>query len=173
MVIFFKRKNIIFVSIMKKRSKRTLGRIEKVDFPELDLYGIEAKIDTGAYTSSIHCESVKSTIKEGQEYVTFTLLDAHHPLFHKKKFTLPLFAEKLIKNSFGQAESRYIIQTKIILFEEVYELELSLADRSLMDYPVLLGRKLLRKRFIVDVARNNCSHKYKMKQNENSGTKSK
>ena len=156
---------------MKKRSKRTVGRIEKVDFPDLVLSGIEAKIDTGAYTSSIHCESVKAIIKDGQEYVTFTLLDAHHPLFHKKKFTLPLKAEKLIKNSFGQAESRYVIQTKVVLFEEIFDIELSLADRSQMDYPVLLGRKLLKKRFIVDVSRINLSHAFKMKQNENNSIK--
>ena len=163
----------IFVLTMKRRYKRTIGRIEKVDFPELHLNGIEAKIDTGAYTSSIHCESVKSTVKDGVEYVTFTLLDAHHPLFHKKKYTLPLHAEKIIKNSFGQAESRYVIQTKITLFEEIYDIELSLADRSAMDYPVLLGRKLLKNRFIVDIAQINCSLKYKKKNNENPRSKQK
>ena len=143
----FQNNSSIFVLTMKRRYKRTIGRIEKVDFPELHLNGIEAKIDTGAYTSSIHCESVKSIIKDGAEFVTFTLLDAHHPLFHKKKYTLPLHAEKIIKNSFGQAESRYVILTKITLFEEVYDIELSLADRSAMDYPRSSWKKAFKEPF--------------------------
>jgi hypothetical protein len=133
--------------------------METVDFPELGLYGLKAKIDTGAYTSSIHVESVKQHSAEGRDNISFVLLDAKGATFHKKKFTLPLFTEKLIKNSFGQSEKRSVIKTKILLFEHVFDIELSLADRSKMEYPVLLGRKLLKKGFVVDVTKANCSIK--------------
>ena len=143
----------------RKRSKKVIGRVETVDFPELGLFGLKAKIDTGAYTSSIHVESVKPLKNNDADHISFVLLDAKGAVFHKKKFTLPLFKEKLIKNSFGQSEKRCVIKTKILLFEQVFDIELSLADRSKMEYPVLLGRKLLKKGFVVDVTKADCSLK--------------
>ena len=49
--------------------KIVIGRFEKADFPLLDLENISIKIDTGAYTSSIHCDNIVE--KEDQLYCTF------------------------------------------------------------------------------------------------------
>lgn len=132
-----------------------------VDFPELGVYDIDAKIDTGAYTSSIHCRDVKHFKMNEQDYVSFILLDTKHPQFDSDIITLPLYKVKQVKNSFGQSEERFIVKTKISFYEEYYDVELSLADRSLMDYPVLLGRKALKRRFLVDVMKVNCAKKSK------------
>lgn len=143
--------------------KKTIGRRDKVDFPRMRLYDIDAKVDTGAYTSSIHCHNIKITEKNGNKYVTFNLLDPSHPQYNEKRYRMLLYSKKRIKNSFGKSEQRYIIKTTITLFEEKFEIELSLSDRSKMDYPVLLGRKLLKKGFIVDVSKSNQSYKLKLK----------
>jgi len=140
-----------------KPKKKIIGRRELVDFPGLDLFAVDAKIDTGAYTSSIHCKDVSAAEKKDGLYVTFTVLDEKHPQFSEKPITSPVSRVKNVKNSFGQVEERYCIITQIMLFDQLYETELSLADRSLMDYPVLLGRKALQKRFLVDVSRVNCA----------------
>ncbi len=138
---------------MKKPTRHIIGRRELVSFPELGLMSIEAKIDTGAYTSSLHCKEVSLFVKNGTEHVSFLLLDSEHPLFENKLIEWPVHKIKQVKNSFGQVEERIVIRTRIDFFDLIYEIEISLADRSLMDYPVLLGRKALRKKFIVDVSK--------------------
>ncbi|RYD80474.1 MAG: ATP-dependent zinc protease [Sphingobacteriales bacterium] len=140
-----------------KPKKKIIGRRENVSFPGLDLINIDAKIDTGAYTSSIHCKDVTATEKDGQLQVTFTVLDEQHPQFSEKPITCPVSRIRSVKNSFGQAEDRYCIITTIAIYNQQYDIELSLADRSLMDYPMLLGRKAIRKRFLVDVSKLNCA----------------
>src|SRR5665213_589342 len=133
---------------MKPVPRKIIGRRELVNFPDMGLFEIEAKIDTGAYTSSIHCKEVNPFIKNDVEYVSFILLDPHHLLYENKLLVAPVYKKKLVKNSFGQAEERVIIKTIFDFCDENYEVEISLADRSSMDYPLLLGRKVLRRKFI-------------------------
>ncbi|MBA3647863.1 MAG: ATP-dependent zinc protease [Chitinophagales bacterium] len=148
---------------MKKDFRHIIGRTDKVDFPELDLYNIEAKIDSGAYTSSIHCENVMAFYSQNDHYVSFTIYDKEMPITKEGK----VFASKQVKNSFGQIEYRYSINTVINLFGENYIIELALTNRSSMKFPVLLGRKLLRDHFIVDVTRQNLSYREKIKKQVN------
>lgn len=146
-----------------KPEKIIIGRKDKVDFPELGLYNITAKIDTGAYTSAIHCHEIKIVRKGKKRYVSFRLLDPSHSTYNGTLLKHELLALRKIKNSSGQVEERCIIKTVIVLYGKHYDMELSLTDRSRMECPVLLGRKLLRKRFIVDVGMVNLSYKYKVK----------
>ena len=138
---------------MKPKIRKVIGRREWISFPELGLLNIEAKIDTGAYTSSLHCKELKEFKKNGQDYVSFLLLDPLHPLFENNLIEWPVYKVKPVKNSFGQVENRIFIKTKLDFFDKIYEVEISLADRSGMDYPVLLGRKVLKKRFLVDASK--------------------
>ncbi len=126
-----------------------LGRSDRVDLPELGLENIYAKIDTGAYTSSLHCSSAQ--IVNGQ--LEFVLLDEEHPEFTGMKFKMNKFTQREVKNSFGEAELRYIIRTTIKLFNRKIRAEFSLSDREKLRFPVLLGRKILRNRFLIDVTR--------------------
>jgi hypothetical protein len=142
----------------KPLEKRVIGRTDIVDFPELGLTDVRAKVDTGAYTSAIHCYKVR--VVKGK--ITF-YLPAHRSEKHQK-FTTDKFELKAIKNSFGQTEMRYVIKTKVVLFGKTYKTEFSLADREQMRYPVLLGRKLLRNRFLVDVSLENVSYSQKIRQ---------
>lgn len=149
-----------------KQSKFIIGRKDKVDFPDLKLQNIDAKADTGAYTSSIHCSRIDPVTKDGTKYVQFKLLDSSHPKYQKKLITLPVYKEKVVKNSFGESEQRYIVKTTIRLFKKNFEIELSLTNREKMTNPVLLGRKLLSGKFVVDVNRYNLSYKNKSKKVE-------
>lgn len=147
----------------RKDNKLIIGRKDKVDFPELGLYNITAKIDTGAYTSAIHCHDIRIVRKGKRRLVSFRLLDPSHSTYDGTPLKHELLALRRIKNSSGQVEERCIVRTVIIIFGRNYEIELSLTDRSRMECPVLLGRKLLRKRFIVDVGMVNLSYKNKIK----------
>ncbi|MEX0932159.1 MAG: RimK/LysX family protein [Candidatus Saccharimonadales bacterium] len=131
--------------------KTKVGRVESVDFPDLGIHQIHAKIDTGAYGSAIDCKDIKVAEKEDKEVLKFTLLDPESDFFTGKKVIAKNFKTVRIKNSFGQIQRRYVIKTPIVLDGKKFSVELSLVDRGSMKYPVLLGRKALKNRFIVDV----------------------
>lgn len=132
-----------------------LGRSDRVDLPGLGLYNIHAKIDTGAFTSSLHCS--RAEVINGQ--LEFVLLDDEHPEFTGMKFVAKEFTEREIKNSFGVAEKRYVITTTVKIFTEEISAEFSLSDRDELRFPILLGRKILRDRFLIDVTKKNLSYR--------------
>ena len=136
-----------------------LGRYDRVDLPELGLYNIHAKIDTGAYTCSLHCH--KAEVVNGM--LEFILLDEEHPEFTGMKFVFDKFEKRNIKNSFGEVEKRFVIETSITIFEEVITTKFSLSNRGSLKFPILIGRKILRNRFLIDVTKKNVSFKEKRK----------
>ncbi|RNC85390.1 MAG: hypothetical protein ED557_01035 [Balneola sp.] len=144
---------------MKKHQLHTIGRNELVDLPKWDIEEIEAKIDTGAYSSSLHCHHIETFLNKKQEWVRFNLLDPEHPAYNGKLIELPVFDRREVKSSNGLSEVRIFVQTSISFFKEEYTIEFSLTDRSEMKYPLLLGRKFLSKKFIVDVSKRNLSVK--------------
>ncbi len=84
--------------------KITIGRVDKADFPELSLIDIDLKIDSGAYTSSIHCSNIEEITVNGDNLIKFTLLDPEHPLYNNKEFTTKKYSSKAVKSSNGIAE---------------------------------------------------------------------
>jgi len=133
---------------------QTLGRSDRVDLPALGIENISAKIDTGAYTCSLHCASAEVV----GEKLEFVLLDEEHPEFTGKKYSFKKFEQREIRNSFGEAELRYVIKTKIKIFDYLIRAEFSLSNRGNLKFPVLLGRKILRKRFLIDVTKKDLSY---------------
>lgn len=127
--------------------------------PELGLHNVDAKIDTGAYTSSIHCSRIRlKKDTDGHEIITFTIPGSK---LHEKglqHFKVREYEERKIRSSNGQIQKRYVIKTQIVLFGRKIRAEFSLADRSSMKFPILLGRKLLQGRFIVDVSKKDLSY---------------
>jgi len=149
-------------SMLLKTKKRIIGHRELIDLPALELFAVEAKIDTGAFTSAIHCTDIREAIlPDGTPVIRFNLLDPSHPKYHHKIFEFTNFSLRDIKSSFGEVQERYVIRTKIQLFDKILEADFSLSDRRDMKYPILIGRAVLRKHFIVDVARKNVSAKAK------------
>jgi len=139
--------------------QQILGRYDRVDLPELGLSNIHAKIDTGAYTSSLHCH--RAEVVDGK--LEFVLLDEEHPEFTGMKFTFPQFEVRNIKNSFGEVERRFVIITTLKIFNEEITTEFSLSNRGSLKFPILIGRKILRDRFLIDVKKKNLSYREKRK----------
>ena len=118
---------------------------------------IHAKIDTGAYTCSLH--SHQAQVVDGN--LEFVLLDEEHPEFTGMKFVFPEFEIRNIKNSFGEVEKRFVIVTTIKIYGEEITAEFSLSKRGSLKFPILIGRKILRDRFLIDVKKRNLSYKEK------------
>jgi hypothetical protein len=140
--------------------KKIIGRKDFASFPELGLEKVAIKIDTGAYTSSIHCHHIEEITIDGERLICFDLFDPDHKNYSNQKFTTSKYKQKVIKSSSGHAEKRFVIKTNILLFGIEYPIELSLSERGTMKYPILIGRKLLKKKFIVDTAKINLSFKH-------------
>jgi len=146
--------------------KITIGRKDKADFPELGLKNMAIKTDTGAYTSAIHCHNIEIKVIEEKEVLFFTLLDPSHPQYDNKEFSSINFVERKIKNSFGTSEKRYVIETSIKVFGKKYPIELSLSNRGEMKFPILVGRRFLMGKFIVDPSKYDLSYKKAKKKNK-------
>ncbi|MEQ8426009.1 MAG: RimK/LysX family protein, partial [Cyclobacteriaceae bacterium] len=136
-----------------------LGRSDRVDLPGLGLTDIHAKIDTGAYTSSLHCS--RAEVIDGK--LEFVLLDEEHPEFTGMKFTFDEFDQREIKNSFGEAELRFIIKTTVRIHNRTFRTQFSLSDRDNLKFPVLLGRRVLKNRFLIDVSKTDLSFHNKVR----------
>lgn len=128
--------------------KVVIGRTEIVHFLEFEIADVPAKVDTGAYRSSVHANNI-TVNKDGT--LSFDLL-GNHPVFKQvaRRITTKNFSTSRVKNSSGSAEERYQVKLKVKVGSKIFWADFTLADRSLMLYPILLGRTLLNGRFVVD-----------------------
>lgn len=129
---------------------KTLGSFEPVIFPDFASIGqIMAKIDTGAYTGALHCTKIREEQTGKVRTLYFSPFD--HP---EEEVIVTDFAVRNVSSSNGEGQNRYFINTTINIQGETYPIVLSLADRSEMKWPVLIGRRFLRKNnFLVDVSK--------------------
>lgn len=134
-------------------SKKTIGRVDIVDFPLLGLYNIDVKIDTGAYTSAIHC----SEIIEENNTLRCIFNSEGHQNFGKTEIVFDTFWRTNVKSSNGFKENRYKVKSEVIFFGKTYKINLTLSTRNDMKFPVLIGRQFLKRKFIVDVDLENIS----------------
>ena len=139
--------------------KKILGSFEVVGFPELNVKGVIAKIDTGAYSGALHATHVQEIAgADGIKRLEF------YPLGRKNlKTSVEHYSIKPVKSSGGHVETRYVIRTSIIVRGETQAISISLADRSSMMKHVLIGRQFLRRYgYLVDV-RKGMKHRYTVK----------
>ncbi len=134
-----------------KPTQQIIGAFEKVSFPEFGIDDVVAKIDTGAYTGSFHATNIREEDQDGKIVVHFSPFD--HP---STTFTSTSFFIRPVKSSNGHQERRYFIDTEIVVGGITYPIILSLADRSEMKWPVLIGRRFMRSHdLLVDVTKIN------------------
>jgi hypothetical protein len=140
-------------SLQTQKIKPVIGRIEKIDLPDLSIFNLDAKIDTGAYTSSLHCHRITVLKKDDRDWVHFYVLDPDHPEYEEIQYSAPVHRLKTVKSSNGRSEERVIIKQKTVFFGRKGVIQLSLTNRSEMKYPVLIGRKFLSDKYVVDVSK--------------------
>ena len=131
----------------KKKNPTLIGRVEIVSFPEININDSHARIDTGARTSTIWVSSAR--IEDGRLAVQF--YGQGHPLFTGETFYYDDFTEMVVFSSNGQSDDRYVIKLLVCIGGRKIRARFTLADRSTQTYPVLIGRNVLRGKFIVDV----------------------
>lgn len=130
------------------KHKVIIGRFEHVDIMNV-LKDVPAKIDTGAHRSSIHAKNIKLVGKDGKSTLRFTLLG--HDVYKKQK-TLEVDKFRLmpVRSSNGHITERYEVQLRVKIGHKIFYSSFTLSDRSKNVFPILIGRKALRRRFLVD-----------------------
>ena len=132
----------------KKRKLRTVGWRELVDLPELGLKGVPAKIDSGARTSSLHAIILEEFVRDGENFVRFAVDFGPQ---HVRQVCEAVHVDwRGITSSNGETQRRMIVKTPMKIGSLTFRAEISLADRSDMKFPMLIGRSSLRRRFLVD-----------------------
>lgn len=131
------------------RSYKFIGRTEKIQLPLFELENIEAKIDTGAYTSSIDCSQIE--LDEESKILKFKIFDKDNKDFKDITHEFDKWEKVEVTSSNGSSEERYMIKVEIQFGGEKFETEFTLANRSKMKYPILIGRKTIPKDWFVDV----------------------
>ena len=121
-----------------------IGWREWVLLPAYNLK-LKAKIDTGARISSIHASNIRVYRKRKVDIVRFRLLHLKTYFDVESK----LIDYKKIKSSFGETELRPMIHLEIQIGSDIWVTEITLAQRSNLTYPMLIGRNTLTKRHIV------------------------
>lgn len=131
----------------KPREMRTIGWRELVDLPDLGLRGLPAKIDTGARTSSLHATILEEFARHGERFVRFEVQWGDHV---RQVCEAVHIDWRGITSSNGETQRRMIVKTPLRIGTLTFRAEISLADRSDMRFPMLIGRSSLRRRFVVD-----------------------
>ncbi len=120
-----------------------IGWREIVSLPELGVFDMRAKIDTGARTSALHAEDQEVFQRDGKSWVRFCVPASRH---HKDfRVEVPVLDERNIKNTSGIPERRLVIRTVLHLGVHRWHVDVSLADRTNMGFDMILGRTAIRR----------------------------
>jgi hypothetical protein len=130
------------------KPKTDLGQTAEIILPEITRVPLVARVDTGAKTSAIWVSQV-TEVKEGLEIVFF---GEGVPHYDQKTVIFKDYSDVVVTSSNGISELRFKIKLSCKIAGRVVRAWFTLADRSSLTYPVLLGRNLLRGKFIVDVS---------------------
>jgi len=144
---------IMTVKTKRKPTVTEIGWREVVGLPDLGLPALHAKIDTGARTSALHASHVRRFAQDGRQWVEF-----RPPRIGKttpQRCILPVADEREVKNTSGVPEMRIIVRTTLVIGGRRWKIDLSLADRAKMAFPIIIGRSAIRRHgLLVDCGRS-------------------
>ncbi len=131
-----------------------IGWREWVALPALAIPHIKAKVDTGARTSALHAVDLEPFSEAGQDKICFKINPYQHTDDDIITCVANVVDRRLVTDSGGHEEERYVIETPITIGAETWSIEITLTERDNMLFRMLLGRRALRKRFIINPARS-------------------
>jgi len=130
--------------------RELLGWREWVALPALGVPAIKAKIDTGARTSALHAENIEIIHRSGVSVARFRVFPFQRSRHGAILCEAPVVDRRIITDSGGHREERWIIRTLIRLAGKEWETEISLTNRDTMSFRMLLGRATLGRRFVIN-----------------------
>lgn len=130
--------------------KKIVGWREWVLFPNFCDIPIKAKVDSGAETSALHAQNIHFFRKDGVKYVEFTIYPQQNSKKIHFKIQSRLVEMRKVKSSVGTVTERPVIRTNMKLGKKIFRIELTLVNRGMMGFRMLIGRKALKGKYLVD-----------------------
>lgn len=131
-----------------------IGWREWVALPDLGVSAIKVKVDTGAASSSLHAFDLERFSRDGLEMVRFDIHPRQRSARGAVTVEVEVIDERQVRNPGGRSETRPVIRTQLRWADIVWGAEINLTRRDEMGFRMLLGRKALNKRFVVDPGRS-------------------
>lgn len=139
---------VVFILSPGAFAKEVIGWVENVGVSSSNAI-IKAKIDTGADSSSLHCECITPYERDGEQWVRFSVTDINDQTI---SFEKKVVRTTRVKRHFGEVQKRLVVRMGICIGDQYGETDVSLVDRTGFNYSMLIGRKYLKDKFIVDPA---------------------
>lgn len=127
-----------------------IGWREWLALPELNIPKIKVKVDTGARTSALHAFWIEAYKRNHQQWVKFAIHPDQHNTHDMIECDVPVKDRRMVTDSGGHKQRRYIIETSVSLGMQTFDAELTLTSRDTMRFRMLLGRTAINGRFLVD-----------------------
>jgi hypothetical protein len=133
---------------------KIIGWREWIGLPELGIEAIKVKVDSGARTSALHATRIRYLVKKsGETWVSF-MVGTDCPEEQMLRVRAPLIEKRKVKSSLGHSSIRPVIQTLMRIGDESWPIEITLVNRDPMGFRMLLGRRALRRRYMIHPARS-------------------
>ena len=130
--------------------KMIIGSEEWCQISQLGIPAVKARVDSGAKTSVLHAFNIQPFKRGTTPWVSFDV----HPLQNNRSVFLrceaPIIDRRMVKNTSGASEKRYVIKVPIRMKDQVWDIELTLTNRDSMGYRMLLGREAMNGKILVD-----------------------
>ncbi len=131
------------------KAKDIIGQAARINLPDLGVDNVHARVDTGAKTCAIWASTI---VRKDDNTLEVIFFGQDSPHYTGRAIQFKDFSETVVASSNGEAEHRYKIKLTVTVQGRTIYASFTLADRAHQSYPVLLGRNILRNKFIVDVS---------------------
>ena len=131
-----------------------VGGVETLYIPPFEV-SFQARMDTGAETSSIDAYNIRPFERDGEKWISFDIINRKNSQIHH--FKKPIIRKTSIVRT-GNEEKRYVVNFDIKMGDEIIDAEFTLNDRSKFEYQVLIGRNIINGRYLIDASIENTLH---------------
>lgn len=136
----------VFAAALSANAKEVVGWVENAKVYPGGIQ-IKAKIDSGAKTSSLHCQCITPIKRNGKDWVSFTVNNYRGDIIRIEK---PVYRVAKIRRHFGEQQERYVVKLGVCLGSVYRVKDVTLVDRSGFNYQMLIGRNFMKDDFLID-----------------------